>query len=78
MNLFANKALTGILIGVVVAFFVTFGGWPGLLWLLLFLNIIKRLALALTLDTVADLHILVIVLARVVNRSWKLVGGVLD
>ena len=36
MNLFANKALTGIPIGVVVAFFVTFGGWPGLLWLLLF------------------------------------------
>ena len=36
MNLFANKALTGILIGVVIAFFVTFGGWPGLLWLLLF------------------------------------------
>ena len=36
MNLFANKALTGIVIGIVVAFFVTFGGWPGLLWLLLF------------------------------------------
>ena len=36
MNLFANKARTGILIGVVIAFFVTFGGWPGLLWLLLF------------------------------------------
>lgn len=36
MNLFANKALTGVIIGIVVAFFVTFGGWPGLLWLLLF------------------------------------------
>ncbi len=36
MNIFANKALLGVIIGVVVAFFVTFGGWPGLLWLLLF------------------------------------------
>ena len=36
MNLFANKALTGVIIGIVVALFVTFGGWPGLLWLLLF------------------------------------------
>lgn len=36
MNLFANKALTGIFIGAIVAFFVTFGGWAGLLWLLLF------------------------------------------
>ncbi|MBA1836719.1 hypothetical protein GC584_09080 [Corynebacterium sp. zg912] len=36
MNLFSNKALAGIIIGAVVAFFVTFGGWPGLLWLLLF------------------------------------------
>lgn len=36
MNLFANKALTGVIIGIVIAFFVTFGGWPGLLWLLLF------------------------------------------
>lgn len=36
MNLFANKTLTGVIIGIVVAFFVTFGGWPGLLWLLLF------------------------------------------
>ena len=36
MNIFANKTLTGILIGVVVAFFVTFGGDQGLLWLLLF------------------------------------------
>lgn len=36
MNLFANKALAGVIIGAVVAFFVTFGGWAGLLWLLLF------------------------------------------
>ena len=36
MNLLSNKALTGIIIGAVLAFFVTFGGWPGLLWLLLF------------------------------------------
>ncbi len=36
MNFFANKALVGVVIGVIVAFFVTFGGWPGLLWLLLF------------------------------------------
>lgn len=36
MNIFSNKALVGVIIGVVVAFFVTFGGWPGLLWLLLF------------------------------------------
>ena len=36
MNLFANKAVTGVIIGIVVAFFVTFGGATGLLWLLLF------------------------------------------
>lgn len=36
MNLFSNKALAGIVIGAIIAFFVTFGGWPGLLWLLLF------------------------------------------
>lgn len=36
MNLFANKAVAGVIIGVVVAFFVTFGGATGLLWLLLF------------------------------------------
>ena len=35
-NLFANKAVAGVIIGVVVAFFVTFGGATGLLWLLLF------------------------------------------
>ncbi|AWB83362.1 hypothetical protein [Corynebacterium liangguodongii] len=31
-----NKALIGIAAGVIVAFFVTFGGWPGVAWLLLF------------------------------------------
>lgn len=36
MNFFANKTVVGVLIGIVVAFFVTFGGAPGLLWLALF------------------------------------------
>ena len=39
MNLsdaFSSKTGLGILLGVVVAFFVTFGGWIGLMWLVLF------------------------------------------
>ena len=34
MNLSSNKTLAGVIIGVVIAFFVMFGGWLGLLWLL--------------------------------------------
>ncbi|WP_342319000.1 hypothetical protein [Corynebacterium mayonis] len=36
MNLLSNKTAMGVLLGVVVAFFVTFGGWLGLMWLILF------------------------------------------
>lgn len=36
MNIFGNKAILGIIAGIIVAFFVTFGGWAGLLWLVLF------------------------------------------
>ncbi|SDS51340.1 hypothetical protein [Corynebacterium timonense] len=36
MNVFSNKMALGIICGVVVAFFVTFGGWLGLMWLILF------------------------------------------
>ncbi|QPK84220.1 hypothetical protein G7Y29_01555 [Corynebacterium qintianiae] len=39
MNLLGTKTALGIIAGVIVAFFVTFGGWPGLLWLLLFVAI---------------------------------------
>ncbi|MBA4505127.1 hypothetical protein ACUY28_10595 [Corynebacterium sanguinis] len=39
MNILGSKTALGILIGVIVAFFVTFGGWPGLLWLLLFVAV---------------------------------------
>ncbi|WKD56843.1 hypothetical protein CAPI_01345 [Corynebacterium capitovis DSM 44611] len=36
MNVFSNKIALGIGAGALLAFFVTFGGWAGLVWLLLF------------------------------------------
>ena len=36
MKLLDNKAELGIIVGIIVAFFVTFGGWAGLLWLVIF------------------------------------------
>lgn len=36
MNILGNKAILGVIAGIVVAFFVTFGGWAGLFWLILF------------------------------------------
>lgn len=36
MNFLSNKVALGVLLGIIVAFFVTFGGWIGLMWLVLF------------------------------------------
>ncbi|SDM09453.1 hypothetical protein SAMN04488535_1893 [Corynebacterium mycetoides] len=36
MDIYRSKTALGVLAGIVVALFVTIGGWLGLVWLLLF------------------------------------------